>query len=433
MNSAPVGLVAALALLTLAPPSASAESLEAAWVQALSRDPVLAAAAEDVEAARAGERAARGARLPSIEAGATYTRFADAPALDVTTANFAFRSPRIFDADDTIMAFAQLKLPLYTGGSLSSGLAAARQTSRAAGEDQRRTVADLKFDIARSYIGVLRARRASRTSESSVESLKAHVSDVSAMVDREMVATSDLLAARVALANASQQQLQASNGVQLAYATYNRRLGQPLDRVPELEEVISVDSALANAPLAALIERARASRSELAGQAARASALGAQSRAEWGRQLPQLALVGGYNHFETTILDRQDFSTIGIGVTWNLFDGGQARNRAASLRRASRAAELRLDDLQSRIELEVRDAWLGLHAAESRIAVSRESVAQADENLRISRELYGAGLATNTQVLDAVALRVSAANNADDAVLDATLAQLAIARAVGSL
>ena len=85
------------------------------------------------------------------------------------------------------------------------------------------------------------------------------------------------------------------------------------------------------------------------------------------------------------------------------------------------------------IQLEVRAAWLGLAEARARIGASREAVDQAEENLRISRELYGAGLATNTQVLDAVALRVGATANRDDAVLDTELARLALARAIGDL
>ena len=66
------------------------------------------------------------------------------------------------------------------------------------------------------------------------------------------------------------------------------------------------------------------------------------------------------------------------------------------------------------------------------LKASGEAVAQAEENLRMSRELYGAGLATNTQVLDAVALQVNAVNNRDNAVLDESLSQLRLARASGS-
>jgi outer membrane protein TolC len=65
--------------------------------------------------------------------------------------------------------------------------------------------------------------------------------------------------------------------------------------------------------------------------------------------------------------------------------------------------------------------------------VSRQAVGQAEENLRVSRELYGAGLATNTQVLDAVARQAGAVANRDGAELDAELARLALARAVGEL
>ncbi len=81
----------------------------------------------------------------------------------------------------------------------------------------------------------------------------------------------------------------------------------------------------------------------------------------------------------------------------------------------------------------MRESWLGVGEADARRAALREAVAQADENLRITRELYGAGLATNTQVLDAISLRIGAANNSDDAQFDADLARLRLARAIGSL
>lgn len=43
-----------------------------------------------------------------------------------------------------------------------------------------------------------------------------------------------------------------------------------------------------------------------------------------------------------------------------------------------------------------------------------------------------AGLGTNTEVLDAVALQVAAANNVDHAALDESLARLRLARSVGT-
>jgi outer membrane protein len=167
--------------------------------------------------------------------------------------------------------------------------------------------------------------------------------------------------------------------------------------------------------------------------AARVDSLDSRARAETGKLRPQLALSGGYTHFDNQILDRQNVSMIGLGVTWNLFDGGQTRNRAAALKSAGRAAASRLQDLRSSIELEVRERWLDVQEAQARVKASHEAVAQADENIRSTRELYGAGLGTNTQVLDAVTLQIGAANNQDNAILDESLSRLRLAYAVGVL
>jgi outer membrane protein TolC len=291
----------------------------------------------------------------------------------------------------------------------------------------------LKLEVAEAYVAVLRARRALEAAQSSVTSLTAHASDVQQLLERELVAKADLLAARVALANAEQIRVRADNAGEIAQATYNRRLGEPLERPAELERRIAADASLAAMPLERLVQRAVGSRSELKALAARADALASQSHAESGKALPQVALIGGYTHFDNQILDRQDFTSVGVGFTWNLFDGGQARQRAAALRSASRAAQDRLDDLRSGIELQVRQAWLDAHEAQARVRTSAEAVTQAEENLRSSRELYGAGLATNTQVLEAVSLGVNAMNNRDNAALDQSLALLRLSYAIGAL
>jgi len=414
--------------------TAAAETLQDAWQLAISRDNVLAAASSDVEGARASEQAARGARWPSVQASAGYTRLNASPSLEVAIpGGSTFRSGPIFKGDEYVAGSVQMKVPLYAGGQISAGIDAAHHVVVGATEDQQATISALKLDVAEAYVSVLRARRALHAAESSVTSLSAHAGDVQHLVDRELVPRSDALAAHVALANAQQVRVRAENSVEITQAQYNRRLGEPLGRAPELDDRIPVDVSLSAEPIEALLRQALASRSELKGLAARADSLTSQSRAEAGRLRPQLALTGGYTHFDNQILDRQDFSMVGIGFTWNLFDGGQSRNRAAALRSASRATHSRLDDLRTSIELEVRQSWLDVHEAQARVEASSEAVAQAQENLRMTRELYGAGLGTNTQVLDAVTLQIGALNNHDNAVLDESLSLLRLARAVGAL
>jgi outer membrane protein TolC len=60
------------------------------------------------------------------------------------------------------------------------------------------------------------------------------------------------------------------------------------------------------------------------------------------------------------------------------------------------ADEQRVD---SAVRLEVRRAWAGLRAAQQRIEVSRASVAEAEESLRITQNRYEAGMSNVTDLL----------------------------------
>ncbi|MGC8520645.1 MAG: TolC family protein [Steroidobacteraceae bacterium] len=422
-------LLAASASLAL---QAHAETLEEAWRLAAARNQTLAAAAAEVQAARAGERAARDRRWPSIEADASYTHLAQAPELDVVTPTLAFRSGPIFKDNQYVSGTVQMRVPLYTGGAIRAGIAAARAGLSGASAELTATAADVKLAVAQAYVTVLRTRRQLRVARASVTSLAAHLRDVEAMFHRQMVAKSDLLAAEVALANARSSKVSAEDAVEIAQEEYNRLLGEPLSRVPHLDPVLPTFSVDAQ-PLKELVQRALASRPELRAIAARAGALADRARAAGASRLPHIAAMGGYTHFDNQILNRENFSSVGVGFTWKLFDGGAAANEADALRARSRADRRRLADLRSRIELEVQADWLALGAARERVRASRAATVQAAENLRISRELYGVGLASNTQVLSAVTLRTQAEENYNNAVLDAALDQLRLAYAVGAL
>ena len=433
MRSAPaVGTLAALALALTAAGPAAAETLQQAWQTAIARNQGLAAAEAQVQGARARARAARDARWPTVSANVSYTHLGQAPELDVVTPALSFRSGPIFHNNEFVSGTVQMKIPIYTGGAIRAGIAAGRAGLAGASAAERATLEDLKLAVAQAYVGVLRAQRQLTVADSAVRSLRAHLRDVRDMFRRQLVAKSDLLAAEVALANAREAQVSATDSVAVARAGYNRLLGEPLGRVPQLAAGLP-DCPVDDLPLAALLRRALASRSELTALSSEARSLASRARAESASRLPQLAAVGGFTHFDNQILNRENFSTVGVGFTWKLFDGGQAANEAEALRARSRATGRELDDLRSRIELEVRADWLALASARARVTAARAATAQAAENLRISRELYGADLASNTQVLEAVTLETRAKQNYDNAVLDEALSRLQLAYAVGAL
>ncbi|MCJ7452510.1 MAG: TolC family protein [Steroidobacteraceae bacterium] len=425
-----VGLVVAGALVLAN--TAAAETLAEAWALADAQDSGLAAVRSQAEAAELDAGAARAQRWPSLAVGGAYTRLDDSPAFDFGFTGLPIAPPELFGGDDFWMGAATLTVPLFTSGRISSSIAAAEARGRGAGEQARGAQEDVKLAVAEAYVGVLRARKALVVADSNVGTLESMEGDVGAMFERELVPKNDLLAVQVALADARQARLKAANAVELAVASYNRRLGEPLSRPVDLDEQLPVPQGLPGA-LDELVEEAVERRAELKALDEQATAYGQLAKAERARALPQFNVTGAYNYLENTFLDDQDFASVGIGVQWSVFDGGQTRKRAAALDRTRRAAEQQRADAASMIELQVRQTWLDVGETRERVVVAMGAVEQAEENLRIARERYGAGLGTQTQLLEAETLRVRALRNRDDAGLDAGLAKLRLARAVGAL
>lgn len=411
-----------------------AETLEEAWARAQANDAALAAVRSEAEAAQLDVLAARGGRMPVVTASGAFTQLQDAPAFDFSTTGLPIRLPELVDNDNYAAASVTVELPLFTGGRLTSLIAAAEAGGVARSAAAEQATADLRFAVAGSYVEVQRAERALAVARSNVDSLTQYVSDVEAMFNREVVPRNDLLSAQVARASAEQVRLQAANGLELSKAAYNRRIGQPLDRPFALEAIATAVTAdIDTLPLEALEAEALEKRQELLALQARGEAFGHAADAERSRLLPQISLTGGYQYLENQAFDRDTFAMAGFSVRWALFDGGQIRNRSASLRRTQRAAEEQFADLRTLIALEIRQAFFGLQEARARVAVARGAVEQAEENLRIANQQYAAGLVNSTRVLEAETLRVTSLQNRDNATLDTELARLRLARVAGRL
>ncbi|HWG70689.1 MAG TPA: TolC family protein [Steroidobacteraceae bacterium] len=421
---------AACALLVI-PWISHSESLTDAWTMALQSDGIVAAAHSEREAAEAEHSAARRQRWPTLDLNGNYTQLQNAPQLDIATPSGRLQAP-IWRHDGYASAGADLSLPVWTSGRISGAIGAAAAGARAATAREMGSSSDLKLAVAEAYVAVFRARSALAVADSNVASLKAHYDDVQVLYDKQSVPQSDLLGAQVSFANALQQRLRATNALHLATAAYNRWVGQPLDRVPDLEE-LGTPSAASGEALDRLIGHALDHRPEVAVLVAQQERFEQAARSEGAQGLPQVALHAGYNHLDNQILDRENFASVGIGLQWRVFDSGQLRARTSALHSHARAAAQQLADFRSVVALQVQTAVLNHEEAAARIHVAATAVGQAEENVRVAKELYESGLGTSNQVLDAETLRIAALTNRDNAAFDLIIAHFQLQRAMGDL
>ena len=418
-----VGLLAALMAS-----NAAAETLEQAWAAALAADHGLKASRDNSAAAGKQLAAAKTARLPSLEMGGDYVALSELPTLKADLLSQSFHIPLMQRNGAVYNATATL--PIYTGGRIEYGIAAASSSLQAAKFGETTSEQNLKLHVAEAYVNVLRASRWLQVAESHRTTLEAHAKDVNNLAQQGMAAKNAQLSSQVALLDARQQVLQAANTLDLAHAAYNRLMGRALDQPVVLDE-ISPESAEDTLPV--LVERALTQRSELKAMDRQIAALRNQAVAVRRETVPQVGLSAGYDYLQDRYLAHEGDWVVALGVKWNVFDGGSSRNRGSAIELQAKALSEQRNDLASVIGLQVRQSWLDMQTTHERIDVTQSAIAEAEENVRVVRDRYVNGLAPYTEVLDAETMRVNSQTNNANAVYDAVIAGLRLKYAVGEL
>ena len=122
---------------------------------------------------------------------------------------------------------------------------------------------------------------------------------------------------------------------------------------------------------------------------------------------------------------------VGATVALNVFNGFADRARVTEASEAEIRAAAELDEVERRIEVEVRGAVARVAAAQARVTAGRAALTQARESQRIVRDRYDAGLASVTDVLRAAEAVLDAEARATTADTDVVMETVALNRAVG--
>ena len=149
--------------------------------------------------------------------------------------------------------------------------------------------------------------------------------------------------------------------------------------------------------------------------------------------LPSIGVFGAYNYATTGTFNPNAFTwQVGIGLTWNIFDGGL---REASIREQS-AKIVEADAYKRQVDLNavtrVKQAELDLQGAVANRAKARERTGLAQENARLVDVAYKAGAATYLESTDSVQTLRQAEVGLVAESLNVDLATLKLLNAVGA-
>lgn len=425
----PVGMLLVTGWLASMPAAANEVlSLPEALSVALSQNPHQIIQRLETGKAQAVRQQARGARLPTLDFSATATRYGY-PALV-----HGIRERGVFPPlDKTIYDYGvALRLPLYTGGRLSGGVARADLGREIALERERLGRQELTFNVCAVYLKILHLDRLETAYGARIASLESQERRVRLLVDVGRAPRLDALKIAVALAKARHDRLQVRNGRREAYTLLFNLMG----REPPAEETPLVGYAAAGDPgwqLAELQRAAQALRPELK-IAEREMASGSIeveiARAE---RLPDIALVGVYRERAGADTDYFDDWSVGVQLSVPLFDGGVRKSRVEQAMLAAEQARRTAEQQRLEVGRQLQDAWYAYEESRSRLAVTENSVREAGEALAIERLRYEQGVGTVTDLLAAESAALTAQADRLQAEFDLIVAQLGLLRASGQL
>ena len=243
----------------------------------------------------------------------------------------------------------------------------------------------------------------------------------------------DVLSIRVHLASVTEEQIRRAADLDVARASLNDVLGQPLETSYALTTALVRagvgDTSLEKYERQAVEQRPEAREAKLATTLAETQAAAARSSL-----LPQVGLHAAIEQ------DRQHFAgrsggnwLASVSVRWNLFNGFGDKARIDEAKHLLRQSKAEGDRAGSTIRMEVRRAWADLHAANQRIEVARAAVEEAQESLRITQNRYTAGLNNVTDLLLNETAVLAAKTRYLAAINDQCVSSVMLEKAAGNL
>jgi outer membrane protein TolC len=303
----------------------------------------------------------------------------------------------------------QARQVLYAGGGVTASVKGARLTREAAELELEGIINQQLLAVRSQFYTVLLGKEKITVQEENVRLLEKQLQDAQNRFNAGSTSNFDVLRAQVALANGQPPLIQARNDYRISIEQLRQVLGfvtaasgADVAKVPEFSGSLAVGEA-AKVELADALGAAHAKRPELQ-QLARIEQAGEQNvKASRSGYQPEFDLVGGYLWLRSPSSaawnDRLQGWTAGVQAQWNIFDGRATAGRVVQARSQLEQAKLSLAETTLAVDVQVRQAYSSLVEAWELVQASTKTVDQAQEALRLANVRYGAGTATQLDVL----------------------------------
>jgi outer membrane protein len=327
---------------------------------------------------------------------------------------------------------------LYAGGGIAASVRSQQLALEAAVLEFQAVINDALLDVRIRFYTVLVNRERIKVQEENIALLQRQLEDVKNRFAAGTVSNFEVLRAEVALANSQPALITARNDLRLSIEELRSSLGyvntadQNLERVPEF--LGSLDFKPVDLDLRTALTTARELRPDLQRLTKLTNAAEEDVKARKAGYLPTVAAFGGYDWRQAPAASNRsslDGWTVGVQSVWNIFDGRATAGRVAQARSVLEQTKLGLAEAGLSVDVEVRRSISTYQESIELAEASRKVVAQAEEAVRLANARFGAGTATQLDVLQTQVALTDAKLNQLRAYYGYNVAVAATRRAMG--
>nr|WP_298935653.1 TolC family protein [uncultured Dyadobacter sp.] len=397
-------------------------TLDEAKKMALANNSRLGQADFHIKAAQAAEAGAKAANKPVIDGSVA--------ALHVGKPLDAFLPSVLASPTVTVGQ------PIYVGGKIRLGQQAAAKGVEIAQAQKQLTETEVLFEVEKSYWQIVSISEKIGLAGRFGVMLDSLYQDLDDSYQAGMIFKNDMLRVQVQKNENELNLARATDGLLMAKMQLAQLMGDPRNTSFAVSDSVTGDFAmLQNDSLLSAVDR----RAEI--QLIK-RALEAQ---ELNRKLLQAdfkpsvsLLAAGFGSFGKNINFESGSNAMAsyvgmLNVSIPIWDWGMKASKVKEQSFKIQAQKAQLQETQDLLSLEIRNAYLKVNQSAKKIDLSRASVLQAEENLRLSNDRFEAGTVTGQDVLEAQTLWQQATSSIIDAKVEYRVNEAALLKALGEL
>ncbi|MBK6682584.1 MAG: TolC family protein [Ignavibacteriales bacterium] len=384
-------------------------SLEECIKYGLENNKGIKIAGDKVKSARLKKDEVNTSGLPSLSLQAGYTRLSEVDPFTITvpmggTSQSFTVSPSLLNSYSTKLTLTQ---PVFTGFKIDLNKDLSDQSITASMFDLESEKTKLKYAISNAYWSLYKVTEGKKVLEEYIKTIELHLKDLNNFYAQGLITKNEVLKLDVQLSSAQVQLLETENGIQMAKLNLLNNLNLPMDTDISLKPLTTMEEIQDVPSLEVINSQALNTRPELKAMAVRIKSRETAIKLTESAWYPDIYLIGNYNYArpnQRIVPTKDQFDgtwDVTLSLQYTLWNWNATSYRTQQAESDLSQTNYQYEMMKDGVLIEVKQAYLNYAANKSRINLAEKTVTQAEENYRISYNLFQKGLIRNSDLIDA--------------------------------